>query len=68
MKGFNLRGISTIFSEKKWVFAYTVLFISWHEFDQAGFIQVLVILCPSVFALAAADKYTKRMGNEDVGR
>lgn len=60
-----MKGISTIIDEKKWVFAYVILSMSYFKFDQAGLIQVMVILIPSVLALAAADKYTKRMGNGD---
>lgn len=54
-----MKGITTIFAEKKWVFSYIVLTLSYFRFDDPGLIQILVILIPSVFALAAADKYTK---------
>jgi len=56
----SFNGITTIFNEKKWVFSYIVMFSSYIRFDDAGYMQILSILIPSVFALAAADKYTKR--------
>ena len=60
-----MKGVTTILDQKKWVFTYVVLIISFFKFDQAGMIQILVILIPGVFALAAADKYTKRIGDKD---
>jgi len=56
----NFKGITTIFSEKKWVFAYIVLGLSLYRLDNAQFVQVLVILAPSVFALAGVSKYVNK--------
>jgi len=55
-----MKGITTILDEKKWVFSYFMTGLCRYTLDDAGFIQVMVILVPFVFALAGVDKYTKR--------
>ncbi len=56
----NFNGITTIVAEKKWVFAYVILGITFYRCTDAQFMQILTVLVPSVFALAGVDKYVKK--------
>lgn len=52
----KLKGLSTIFHHKKWVFAYVIAGLSFWQFDQAGAVQIISILIPVTIGASSFDK------------